>query len=216
MTLPRVHWSSNCLAEQYGLIARFEDARAAAALSRSIALELGQPFDAATTSHVSAPNERLAGNGMVAERELRADIRTLEGAGEQWMGSTTAGFLAHMLCDRDAFDEATKLTEEAEAISADDDNLSQVLWRSARARALARRDPVSAVKLARDAVARAAATEILIDHGNALLSLAEVHEVAGRLQDAVDAIALFQAKGATAYVNRAEAHLQQLQVGHNA
>ena len=55
-----------------------------------------------------------------------------------------------------------------------------------------------------------------MDHGNALLSLAEVHEAAGRLQDAVDAvweaIALFQAKGATAYVERAEAHLQQLRL----
>ena len=45
-------------------------------------------------------------------------------------------------------------------------------------------------------------------HGGALLSLAEVHEAADRWQEALgaiqQAITLFQAKGATAYVERAE------------
>jgi len=196
------------LVEAYGLVSRFEEARAAAALSRSIAIDMGQPIEAAGTSLASGPMERLAGNLEAAETELRADYETLKGFAEHRYSSTVAGFLAHVLCDRGAMGEALTLTNEAEHLSAEDDYLSQVLWRSARGRALAASDPDAAMSLARDAVARVAATDFLVDHGNALLSLAEVHEVAGRREDAVAAIdaavALFEAKGATAYVHRAE------------
>lgn len=92
------------------------------------------------------------------------------------------------------------MSEEAERITTEDDYVSQVLWRSARARALAVRDPQTALTLAKDAVARAAAADDPVNHGNALLSLAEVLEAAGRWQEAVgaaqEAIALFEAKGA--------------------
>ncbi|MDQ6682345.1 MAG: hypothetical protein M3Y88_03630, partial [Chloroflexota bacterium] len=202
------------LVAMYGQIGRFDDARAAAAQSRASALELGQPIAAAGTSHASGPMERLAGRVEAAERELRADNEALEAAGEQLLRSTTLGYLAHVLCDRAALDEALELTVEAEAISDDEDYLSQILWRSARARALARRDPQAALALAMDAVDRTAATDILIDRGDALLSLAEVLDAIGRPDDAAhateEAIVLFQAKGATAYVERAERLLAQV------
>ena len=152
--------------------------------------------------------ERLAGNLEVAEAELRADYETLMEADERRLGSTTAGFLAHVLCDRGVTDEALTLTEQAERISAEDDYISQVLWRSARARAVATQDPRAALWLATDAVARAGAAGDPVFHGGALLSLAEVHEVAARWHEAIssihEAITLFQTKGATAYVKRAE------------
>lgn len=151
------------------------------------------------TSLNSGPMERLAGNLEEAEAELRADYEALQNLEERYVSPTTAGFLAHVLCDRGALDEALTLTEEAESIAAPDDYLSQVLWRSARGRALARRDPDSALELAKDAVSRAAEADSLVDHGNALLSLAEVLEVTGRREESSsairDAIALFQAKG---------------------
>jgi class 3 adenylate cyclase len=196
------------LVELYGMTGRFDEAREAAALSRSIALDLGHVFEAAATSHASGPMERVAGNLESAETELRADYETLMQAGERRLGSTTAGFLAHVLCDRGVMDEALTLTEQAERISAEDDYLSQVLWRSARARALATQDPQAALGLATEAVARAGAAGDPVFHGGALLSLAEVHEAADRWQEALSAIQgaiiLFQAKGATAYVERAE------------
>jgi tetratricopeptide (TPR) repeat protein len=152
--------------------------------------------------------ERVAGNLEMADTELRADYETLMQAGERRLGSTTAGFLAHVLCDRGVMDEALTLTEQAERISAEDDYLSQVLWRSARARALATQDPQAALGLATEAVARARAAGDPVFHGGALLSLAEVHEAADDWQEALsaiqEAIILFQAKGATAYVERAE------------
>jgi len=196
------------LVELYGMTGRFEEAREAAALSRSIALDLGHVLEAAATSHASGPMERLAGNLEIAETELRADFVTLMQAGERRLGSTTAGFLAHVLCDRGEMDEALTLTEEAERISAEDDYVSQVLWRSARARALAARDPQAALGLATEAVDRAEAAGDPVFHGEALLSLAEVHETATRWNQTLSAIeqaiTLFQGKGATAYVERAE------------
>jgi class 3 adenylate cyclase/tetratricopeptide (TPR) repeat protein len=224
--LPEVEASSRArsdmlynLVELYGLTGRFDEARAAAALSRSIVLELGRPLEAAGTSVVSAPMERLAGRGETAEAELRADYETLKRAGEHGSCSTTAGFLAHVLCDRGATDEALALTEEAERISAEDDSLSQILWRSARARALAARDPAIALALAQDAAARAAATDFVVLHGDALLSLADVHQAAARWQEAVAAVeeatALFQAKGATACVTRAAERRNRLLARHN-
>ena len=205
-----------CLVELYAETGRFDEARAAAALSRSIATDMGQPLEAAATSLASGPMERLAGNLEQAQAELRADYETLQHSDELYISSTTAGFLAHVLCDRGALDEALSLTEEAESISAPHDYLSQVLWRSARGRALARRDPHAALELTKDAVSRAAETDFLVDHGNALLSLAEVLELTGRREESVgaimEAIALFQAKGASAYVERAEKLRETLRV----
>jgi tetratricopeptide (TPR) repeat protein len=157
---------------------------------------------------------RLTGNLETAESELRADYETLERAGEQPWRSTTAGLLAHVLCDRSATGEALSLTEEAERIAGEDDYFAQVLWRSARARAIADRDPQAALALARDAVTRAAEAEDPVRHGDALLSLAEVLEAAGRWQEALgatqEAIAVFEAKGATACVQQGEERRQKL------
>ena len=207
------------LVELYGMTGRFDEAREAAALSRSIALDLGHVFEAAATSLASGPMERLAGNLEMAETELRADYETLMQAGERRLGSTTAGFLAHVLCDRNVIDEALTLTEQAEHISAEDDYLSQVLWRSARARALATRDPQQALGLAAEAVARAGAAGDPVFHGGSLLSLAEVHEAADRWPEALNAIqqaiTLFQSKGATAYVEQAEERREKVLEGRD-
>ncbi|MEP6469771.1 MAG: adenylate/guanylate cyclase domain-containing protein [Chloroflexota bacterium] len=207
------------LVELYGLTGRFDEAHATAALARSIALELGQPLDVAGMCLTSGPMERLAGNLVMAEAELRAAYQTLERAGELGMRSTTAGLLAHVLCDRGAIDEALTLSDTAERISNEDDSVSQVLWRSARARALAGRDPQAALALAKDAEGRAAATDFPIQHGNALLSLAEVLEAATRWEEALgalqQAIIVFQAKGATAYVQRSEQRHEELLIRRN-
>ena len=131
------------LVELYGMTGRFEEAREAAALSRSIALDLGHVFEAAATSHASGRWNAWPATWR-SPRLSCERLRTLMQAGERRLGSTTAGFLAHVLCDRGVMDEALTLTEQAERISAEDDYLSQVLWRSARARALATQDPQAA------------------------------------------------------------------------
>jgi hypothetical protein len=67
-------------------------------------------------------------------------------------------------------DEAIALTRESEANSSDDDVVTQVVWRGARARALG--DP----ELARDAVDRALATDFLDLRAGAYLDLAAVDD----------------------------------------
>jgi class 3 adenylate cyclase/tetratricopeptide (TPR) repeat protein len=207
------------LVELNALIGSFDDARTAGALSRSIDVELGLPLEAASTSLATGPMERLAGNAAMAEAELRADYETLERAGEDGWRSSIASILAHVLCDRGAMDEALTLCDEAERISDENDSFTQVLCRSARARALAVRDPLAALTLAEDAVARAAATDFPIQLGNALLSLAEVLEAATRWEEALaaihEAITVFQTKGATAYVQRSEERRDALLIRRN-
>ncbi len=209
------------LVELYALTGQFDAARAAAARSRSIALDMGMPLEAAATSVAAGPMERLAGNAEAAEAELRADYETLRRSGDRYWAPTVAAFLAHVLCDRGATDEAMALSVEAQRTAVEDDYLSQVLWRSARARALVATDPDAALTLAEDAVDRAASTDALVDHGNALLDLGEVLQGVGRRNDALDAtdkaIVLFQAKGATAYVGLAEKRRHQLidEPGHS-
>ena len=68
--------------------------------------------------------------------------------------------------------------------------MSQVLWRTAQARVLARRGEASeAIALAREAVALALETDALTDRGEAFEALADVLHAAGRTAEAVDAAA---------------------------
>jgi len=207
------------IAELHALTGRYEEARAAAALSRSIAVELGRPLDAASTSLVTGPMERLAGNPEMAEAELRTDYETLERAGEEGWRSTIGSILAHVLCDRGAMDEALALCDEVVRISDEHDTFTQVLCRSARARALAGRDPRAALTLAKDAVARATATEYPILLGNALMCLAQVLEAATQWDEGLgavqEAITVFQAKGAAAYVHWGEQQREAFLVKRN-
>jgi class 3 adenylate cyclase/tetratricopeptide (TPR) repeat protein len=196
-----------CLVDLYSMTGRFEDARSAAREARAMLIESGRPLHAVWVSFASAPNERLAGNLEEAERQLRSDYATLVAAGEQSMRMGMACLLAHVLCDRGAFDEALAFTKEAEAMAAADDFQIQISFRSARARSLVERDPETALEIAREAVARAADAPTPLEYGTALLSLAEASEATGRWADADDAASkaasVFEAKGATAYVELA-------------
>ena len=81
-----------------------------------------------------------------------------------------------------------------------DDAASQIAWRTVRATVLARRGEVDEAEgLARDAVARAAGTDYLGPHGNALVALAEVldagGDAAGAAESGTEAGRLLAAKG---------------------
>src|SRR4029450_7542527 len=92
-------------------------------------------------------------------------------------------------------------TRLAEQYSAPDDVTSQALWRSVRAKVLARRgEPEGALPLAREAVAMLRTTAALVWQGNALADEAEVLRlldgdpatVRARLDEALE---LFERKG---------------------
>jgi tetratricopeptide (TPR) repeat protein len=179
---------------------RFEEARDHYRRGRAMLEELGLRFHAALTSIDSGAVEMLAGDPVAAEAELRTDLEVLREMGERDYMPTTAALLAEALYRQGRHDEALELTQECEALAAPDDVFSQYLWRSVRAKVLARRGSLDdAESLAERAVASIADTDDTDSQGNALMDLAEVYESAGKTDEARRALqraeAAFASKG---------------------
>ena len=131
----------------------------------------------------------LAGDPVAAEREIRRGYELLEQIGERGWLSTQAAYLAQALCAQGRYDEAERFTEISEEAGASDDVLTQVGWRQVRAKVLARRgDFERAEPLVREAVERSDETDSLNARGDARMDLAEVLRLAGRPQEAADAV----------------------------
>jgi predicted ATPase len=129
--------------------------------------------------------EMLASDPDAAAATLRRSYETLLEMGERGFRSTIAGLLAHALCALGEDEEAERFSRAGESAAASDDMYSQVLWRSARAKVLARRGEVGAAEAAaREAVALAERTDLLNTQADALLDLAEVLALADRDDEA--------------------------------
>ena len=158
----------------------FATARDLYTRARLMLEEFGRSVVAASTSQQSCRVELLAREPAAAERELRRDFEVLEEMGERYFLSTAAGELARAVYAQGRYAEAEELTQLAEELSGDDDLTSQALWRSVRAKALARRSlEADAEELARKAVALLEGTDALILQADALEDMAEVLELAG-------------------------------------
>ena len=178
----------------------FEQARSLYRKSRAIFEEFGWKLQAALTSIDSGPIEILAGDLDRAVDELRRDHDTLDEMGEQNYISTTAAFLAEALYRQGKLDEAEGYTVLSEKVAASDDVSSQFLWRSVRARILARRgDLEEGEVLARAALEIIRTSDEPDSQAEGLLALAEVLELSGRVAEAAaaarGALELFEAKG---------------------
>jgi tetratricopeptide (TPR) repeat protein len=122
-------------------------------------------------------------------RALRRGYESLAEMGETVVLSTIAAYLAHALYQAARYDEVEHWTRVAEHASAPDDVLSQVVWRTARAKALARRGEIPmAERLARDGVRLAKTDENPNGQAKALMDLAEVLDLAGRRDGSAQAI----------------------------
>jgi ATP/maltotriose-dependent transcriptional regulator MalT len=152
----------------------------------------------------------LAGDPAAAVATLRRSYEALAEMGERGFRSTIAGLLAHALCALGEDDEADRFSRACEDAAAPEDAFSQVLWRSARAKVLARRgDAGPAEAAAREAVEIAERTDLLNTQADALLDLAEVLERSGRNDEAraaaQDAAECFERKGNLVSLARARA-----------
>jgi len=193
----------------------FDRARALAASADAAAAEFGQKLWLAAGGMALWEIEMLAGDLTAAERAVRRSCELLEELGEVGHRSLAAGQLAASLYALAQLDEAHEWTETAEELAPKGDVSSQMLWRQARARILARRgDNVKADELARAAVALAGKTDMLNYHANALVDLAEIEVAAGRAEDGrehlAQALTLYEQKGNLVAVGRAGRRLEEL------
>ena len=203
---------ANVLAFLSGLEAmadRFDKARSLATRARETYEELAWRVYLSTNwAMVAADIELLADDPAEAERILSESCRSLEEWGEQAHLATQAAQLGEALCEQGRYDDGLRWSEVAEVHAAADDAGAQFLWRSLRAKALARRGELEeAEMLAAEAVALAAATDALTQHGNVLLAYADVLRIGGRDADAsaamTEAIALFEKKKNAAAIRKA-------------
>lgn len=171
---------ANVLIALAGLRALAGDIAAARSLkdeAERIYADLGLRMSIAGLTQIAARIERLAGNPVAAEAELRKGLDILRGsAGE----ALNLAWLAAALVAQDRFAEAQAAATEARETSPIEDVQTEVVWRGvlARVRAAAG-EHEDALGLARSAVERSSLTDDLTMQAEALLDLAAVCELAG-------------------------------------
>ena len=193
---------------------RFEEARSLMSRGQEILGDVGLKVWAAGTAQTSGVIEMLAGDPSAAERELRRGYTILERMGETGYLSSVAAELAEALYGQGRYEEAEQFTHVSEEVAAPDDLASQVEWRGARAKVLARRGRLEeAEKLAREAVELAESTDFINMHADSLVDLAEVLRLAGRLHEGAaalgQALELYERKGNLVSADRARAVLEE-------
>ena len=162
-------------------------ARRALARMREIADRQGQRIVLwASWGQNVGRTELLAGDPEFAERALRPCYDALQEAGHLGFSSTVAGQLAHALVNLARHDEAVIYAVAARDTAGEPDVLSQVLWRSALARALAQRGEVEQpLALVNEAVRLAETTDWPNVLADTLLDQARVLRLLDRPADAV-------------------------------
>jgi tetratricopeptide (TPR) repeat protein len=159
--------------------------------------------------------EELAGDLAVAAAVGESGCKALEEDGDLGVLSTYAAKLARILCDLGRLDEAEAWAERGRELGAEDDAMTQVLWREAKALVAAQRGRTEeAVRLARHAVEIALETDMLHEQGDAYADLAEVTARAGDSVGAAEAyeqaLSLYQQKGNIVSAKQAQARLDNL------
>ena len=154
---------------------------------------------------------------VAAELELRPALNPLKKLGDKSRLSPLAQLLARAVYLLGRYDEALQLTRECEEAARPNDVHDQIMWRSTRAKVLARRGELAAAeRLGREAITIAEASDFLPAHAEALMDLAEVWQFADRREDAEasieEAIRLFERKGNLVATDRARARLEELRV----
>lgn len=207
------------LAGLHAMGGRFALARELLATSRALLAEIDPTLNSAV-SHPRAIVEMLAGEPAAAEASLKADSETLDEMKDKSLLSTTDAFLAQAILAQGRYEEAERYTRLSEQRAAADDLITQIIWRSVRARILATRGRLKAAEsLARYAVSLAAKTDFLSHHADALLDLAHILQRAGRREEAnasaIEALSLYEQKGNSVAGAAARSLLAQLSQRHD-
>ena len=199
----------------YAYAGRHAEAQGAIERSRRALLELGQRTVHAAMSMNAGWVALLAGEPERAEHELHSGAEVLEAAGETGFLSTVAAVLAEVLFRLDRGEEAEEWTLRSERATKPEDVTSQVLWRSTRAKVLARRgDATEALRLSAEAVEWTRRTDGLPFVGDTLAARGEALQLLGRTADArralEEAVAVYERKGIVPSIERTQALLAEL------
>ena len=131
----------------------------------------------------------LEGDHESAARYLRRAFEYCETRGLRGFLSTHASALGRMLCVLGRYEEAERNVRLGRELTAENDSLSQQLWRQAQALIDAASGRLAMAEvLAREACAIAEQSDGLNGQGAALCDLAEVLERAGRTDEAAEAL----------------------------
>ncbi len=202
------------LAGLHAMGGRFALARELLTTSRALRADIDPTLNLAV-SHPRAIVEMLAGDPAAAEVYLRADSDTLDDMEDEALLSTTDAFRAQALLAQGRDAEAERYTRLSEQRAETSDLLTQMMWRSVRARVLARRgNTARAEALALEAVSLAEQTDFLNQRADVLLDFAHVLHQAGRLEVArargAEALHLYEQKGNSVAAASASSFLAHL------
>ncbi len=165
----------NSLAVLLAMRGEFGEARKQWTRAQALWDELGMVHRRAIRALDASTIELLAGDAEAAEQELRTGYRMLEEIDEIHVRATLAAYLAAVLAQEGRYADAEEFARFAESHAWEDDIVTQVMWRVARAQVQAPGDDaVEAERLAREAVELAAPTDFLDLQATALLALARV------------------------------------------
>jgi DNA-binding SARP family transcriptional activator len=204
----------NHLAGLYAMQDQLPHAHQLLARGRAIFDELGTTMTSAVTEPISFV-AMLTGDAAAAERYLHRDYDRLERMGEKVSFAITSALLAKAIAAQGRHEEAERFVAVSRDAGAGEDVAAQVTWEGVLSRILtARGRLVEAERLAREAVALAARTDMINDHGDAQLELARVLAAAGRAPEARaavrEALDLYDRKGNLLAAASARRRLERL------
>ena len=212
----RYPWFRSHSALSLAMIGRFDEARSIAAELRADLADRGARIGLALMKgHASVEVELLGGDPAAAAEYGREGCQLLEELGERSWLSTAAGMLAQALYALDRTEEAEAEAVRAAELGAQDDAMTQMLWRQVKAKVLARRGEwAEAERLAREAIAVGEETDMINAQGDAYGDFAEVLTLAGKRDEAraalEQALELFERKGNLVMAGRMRARLAEL------
>ena len=190
------------LAALHAMLANFDSARSLIRQGNQILEEVGGAGMQSAQRTTKRLVEMLAGRPEIAEERLRVGYHKLEEMGENALLSTSAACSPKPSTRRAVPTRRSGSATVSERTAATDDLSTQVMWRSVRGKILARQGRgEEALALAREAVRLIERTDLLCDHADALLDLAEVlsldpHPTADEERTLVlKAVALYEKKG---------------------
>ncbi len=179
--------SLRCLALLELLRGRPDKARSMLADARQVVADLGLRHGLMETELFAGIIESMVGDPVAAEPHFRTALEGLDALGSAPTPVRPPHYWHDRCSPRDGIDEADRYATESERLAGR--NLkTAIAWRAVRAEILAaqgRHD--EAVVMAREAVAVAAGTDLVLDHAEACLALRRVLAAAGDTPGAADA-----------------------------